>query len=818
MQHALQHDMEVAIDKSVYEDCSAPFQMTKAQSGVQIKGSPNPCTIFTLSDSRKSTSNMILETLALPPVHQETVDKIVAVLTGEKPRGVVVVTGPPFAGKKLVFKRAAGIASLVPCLHACDEAGGLMQLGRTIATWFSHYQNEDIQRLSKIVLEHLEHQRWSRAHDECVRLVNHAIAAGYSCCFLVDRCQCMDDYSISLVRECLEQRIRSFTKLGSFASQASGLSTSGNGRIFFLCTHLPLYHWRTVRCFVNNLRRTRSFETPVLTVGEVTKEELRQVVSTLMDLKADDDWLDILSESTGNMVGYFLQRSKMSVKRQGKPGSTAVSDQLSLFAPPKMARANKNLTVMEVNASLAMKFTQIYDELPPRFQLFLKVLTILNRRCQFECPLDLLKEVLYDIISNEEDLTCCLDTMVLELVDLYLIKIDTKNEQQHLVSIQCPALSDVVYDVCTPGQIQFISQALIDRLEMHVDCDYRVSLAIAALCGNTGEKERQKQFWRQSYQQVQNGMYSNGDALSSSGLCRMKELIDGEIEAAGFSSHDILGEDFNFTVEDVQSLSHCDGAIMLKNYCAPISFGPMGHTLTVITRVAALEILAFREAASEEEVSALQADCESASRRYKAQVNRLEGFMDLHGFGMTPEERESEIALLDEISHPGMNEEHVCQKREHFLEHFCPRFVEGRLLRLYQLAEKLRRGPIPPVIQTAPEAIRESYRALIRGTDRNDAVQDALVTLAILKWQPPLLEETLPLFHYQTVARIRDEVLHRLSDEETKQLKHQHSIRDFEAFLITTAVLSSNNDCIMEECASQQQEPFPMDLAMRVVG
>jgi len=345
MQHALQNDMEVAIDKSVYEDCSAPFQMTKAQSGVSIKGFPKPCTIFTLSKSRKSTSNMILETLALPPVHQEIVDEIVGVLKGTKPRGVVIVTGPPFGGKKLVLKRSAGIASLVPCLHVCDEAGGLMQLGRTIATWFGHYREDDIQMISGTVLEHLKQQRWSRAHDECVRLVNHVLAAGYCSCFIVDRCQCLDEFSISLMRECLDQRIRSYTKLGSFASQSSGLSEMGDGRIFFLCAHLPLYHWRTAGCFVNNLRRTRNFETPVLTVGEVTKEELRDVVSATMDLKADDDWLDILSETTGNMVGYFLHCCKLSYHRpgQGEPGITAVSDELSLFVPPKMARLNKNV-------------------------------------------------------------------------------------------------------------------------------------------------------------------------------------------------------------------------------------------------------------------------------------------------------------------------------------------------------------------------------------------------------------------------------------------------------------------------------------------
>lgn len=782
MQYALRNHLEVAIDESVYEDCSAPFQMIKAQSGVPIKGSSKPCIIFKLSSSRKAISNMILETLALPPVHQDTVDKVVTVLTGPKPRGVIVLTGPPSAGKKLVFQRAAGIASMVaPCLHVCDEVGGLMQLGRTMATWLSHYQDDFIQQTAKTVLAHLDQQRWSRAHDECVRLVNHVIVAGYNSCFIVDRCQHIDDYSISLMRECIDQKTK------NESSQSFGISEDWNGRIFFLCTHLPLYHRRTAECFVRFLRRTRTFECPVLTVGEVTKEELREVVSVLMDLKADDDWLDILSEMTGNMVGYFLHFCKaMSISREG-PESTGMSDQLSPFSSRTMVQINKDMTVMKVNAGLAMKFTQIYDQLPPRFQLFLKVLTVLNRQCQVECRLDLLKEVLNNIIANEGGMSCCLDTIVLELVDTHLIKIDA-DRKTPLVSVRCPALSDVVYDVCTPVQIDLISRALIDRLEMYADTDFRVSLTIAALCGNTGEHELQKQFWRQSYQQVLNG--TEESSPTEGGICQMKEIINREIEAAGYSSHDILGEELRFTVADVQSLSDFDGAMMLKNYCAPISFGPMGHTLTVITRAAALEILAFREAFSGEDVSSLQADCRSALDRYKLEVNRLEDFLKLHGFGMTQQERQTEDALLEEITCPGTDEMHACQKREHFLQSFCPRFVESRLHRLHLLAAKLRQGPIPLIIQTAPESIRESYKALIRSTtDQNDAVQDALVTLAVFNWQPKLMTEKLPLFHYQTVARLRDEVLHRLSDKETKQFQHQHSIHDFEAFLITTALL-----------------------------
>jgi hypothetical protein len=63
------------------------------------------------------------------------------------------------------------------------------------------------------------------------------------------------------------------------------------------------------------------------------------------------------------------------------------------------------------------------------------------------------------------------------------------------------------------------------------------------------------------------------------------------------------------------------------------------------------------------------------------------------------------------------------------------------------------------------------------------------MTLATMNYKPKKVPEELPLWHYQTVARIRNKVLRRLSDAELAVYLHQQSIDDLEVFLVVTSLL-----------------------------
>ena len=61
--------------------------------------------------------------------------------------------------------------------------------------------------------------------------------------------------------------------------------------------------------------------------------------------------------------------------------------------------------------------------------------------------------------------------------------------------------------------------------------------------------------------------------------------------------------------------------------------------------------------------------------------------------------------------------------------------------------------------------------------------------LATRNWKPKPVPEYLPILHYQTVARLRNKTLKRLSEAELIIYRHQQTIEDLEVFLVLTPLL-----------------------------
>lgn len=92
---------------------------------------------------------------------------------------------------------AAGFANMVPLLHVCSELLGLLQLARTMAEWFKYVESDEVQSLAQSIIHYMDRKKWSRAHDECLRLLNIVVEKGLSACFLVDRVQFLDEFFLS---------------------------------------------------------------------------------------------------------------------------------------------------------------------------------------------------------------------------------------------------------------------------------------------------------------------------------------------------------------------------------------------------------------------------------------------------------------------------------------------------------------------------------------------------------------------------------------------------------------------------------------------
>lgn len=482
------------------------------------------------------------------------VNEIAEHLSQNRSRVAVVVTGVSLAGKKIVCQRAAGCANLVPYLHLSDETAGFLQLAKTIAIWFRYVDNEAVRCRANTVLDLMEKHHLSRAHDDCIELVDLALSKGLRACFLVDRVQFLDEFSLSLLRECLYGR-KNGNRRGSRRSSVTSLKSDGSdpalrseaGKVCFLCVHVPLYNWKSAPDVVNNIVRYQgSLHIPIIQLGEARREELRIMFRDLSDMEVEDRWLDAMSEASGNCAGYFIERAAairvLSGKlwSQGLPAYAETTEELVLHIPPGLILKNKRLPVTQVSAEVAMRFFQVFDELPPIFQTALKILTVATRTGFYKLPHYVLWEVLNDLIADGVE-NGVLQIVLSELNEMCLLKTELDGEED-VVSFQNPALADIAFDVSTPIQIHSMSEALIERLEGRLDSTFRVPLVIASLHQLLGhDAEVKQECWVRAYALF----LQESSGWTESEINKWKESIDEEITASGCSARDILGEHFH---------------------------------------------------------------------------------------------------------------------------------------------------------------------------------------------------------------------------------------------------------------------------------
>jgi len=777
MQYALSRRMDVAIDESLYLDPTTGAKLKLVESGVSIKGSPEPCSIYCLSEANMHLAFRVLET-DFGRCHDEKVDEIVKWITrSDRSRCAVLVKGPPFAGKKIVCQRASGFAEMVPFLHVCDPSFGLLQLARSIASWFKYNQHSSVVRGAEHIFQLMNEMKWCRAHDACIALVDEAIQLGVRACFLIDRIQFLDEFSLSLIKECL--------------SRESNTSVQG-GKVCFLCVHVTLYNHLSADHIIEDITRmNKKLQVPVVEVVEAQSEELRTMFKDVFDVEVEDRWLRSYGESSGNCAGYFMQRAEtlrnLSAKlwKDGKPGYAVTTEDLVLSIPPGYLRRNKEVKVVQISTDVSMRFAQLYDDLPPLFQLFTKVLQVATRTGLFKPPRHIMWEALNDLIAagveSEE-----MEIVVSEMVEMYLVVIDEENGED-VLSFRTPALGDIAMDVCTPVQIRTISRALLERLDPIKESSFKVPLVLADLQVLLGQDLEARSLWRQGYKALTEASTS----WSLTELDLWKEIIDDEIQGAGFKTSDILGEDFSYPAVVKPSVG--TELPLLNVYRAPVAFGPMGHSLTVICRNIFHEYGIFHNSSTQDSAKLLSAT-QTAAERYLVEIDVVDSFLAQYGFRLSNSHRDAERGCIEYLATPAESDKDVISKAWQFSNVYIPLFVEDRLQNLRQLVEKLRQGPILDVVKKGQTAIRRAYEALVSDKCRNDAAQEALLIMASMNWKPRDIPEYLPSSCYQTVARLRTAVLRRLNESELAVLIHQQNTSDLESFLIVTPLLYSSQE------------------------
>jgi hypothetical protein len=298
-------------------------------------------------------------------------------------------------------------------------------------------------------------------------------------------------------------------------------------------------------------------------------------------------------------------------------------------------------------------------------------------------------------------------------------------------------------DVCTPIQINGIASALVDRLKGFTD--FKTCFVLARLYHILKQNETEKiQRWRNGYL----GLLAESKHWPENKVIQWKELVEGEIEAAGYEVFDVVGEDISYPGIKWKKLDIRFSVLWLLQ--APISLGPMGHTLTFLLKSIMREQLVLN--GKSKNVEEFYAQRKSALHQYLTQLMKIEEFIQQHGTEILPLSTEKEISIVNLIFAPAQTSDDLLEKVSMILDKYMVHYVPARIDSLRRIAQFLRTSPNLTIFDHAPEAIRAAYMVLHdhfvpegmpstvsknwQRKNQVDAGQDALMVLALHNWKP----------------------------------------------------------------------------------
>ena len=857
MQYALLNKCQVAIDASLLKDSMAGSKMTVLDQGVEIKGSPEPCVVYGLSGSKIYSVFRVLENTPGPAI-SKAVNQVRKSINTGRTRCAVILTGAPFSGTQEVCQKAAALSDLVPFVHVCCETAGLAQLARTIATWYSYVQKKGIRAKAQAVLQHLDQEKWSKAHDECVDLVSTAVEKGCRACFVVDRLQFLDSFSLSILRGCLEGKSGRESRTScihrvdpsdsddlSFSESESGVLKAKRhgyrkGKVVFLGCHLSLckldlcfeagclteFIWLRVRSHfaefivpTDNLksadeikeditRACRSFRVKVVRVEESTEEELKSIVREKFDLEPDWRWLRCHKEASGVALKYLLERAHALRKLSSNPNCYGgeqnardlVTSSMRLHIPSGSIQSCHELPLSHVSATLAMKTLQIYDDLPPLYQTLAKVLAIATRQPCFKIPSTVLWKVMNDLYGDIESSRFA--TVIQEMKDMHLLRV-TIDCNMDKVSFETPIITKVVLTVCTPTQIRIITEALLYRLEAIMNHSFKVPLVIADLLHEIGTREsRMKKCWKRAYVSFLEVAERDADFGGAEERQYWMEYFSDVITMAGFYPTDILGDEYKVQATTEEALP--PRMLRLRSFVPPISLGPLAHTLSAMSRALCRDFGAHVSGDYDLKTQN-QIDISAAATRYLREVEIVESFLGMSGLEATKDQLNEERTLVNYLASTSSSAEEVALKSESYQTKLVREHIRGRLGRIRDLASCLK--DVADVMTNCNDkAIKEAYEKSLSDKCWKDRFEDSLMAMAAMNWKPRNVPECecLPISSLQTVCNIRDQFFSGTaasSKEDNSEdgkvddvLPHRYVFADFQAFLIMTALIYNAMD------------------------
>ena len=364
-------------------------------------------------------------------------------------------------------------------------------------------------------------------------------------------------------------------------------------------------------------------------------------------------------------------------------------------------------------------------------------------------------------------------------------------------------LADIALDVCTPDQLENIAKAWIGRLMPDMGSDFRVKLVMAWLhhmidpCAKcTYQTSKSIRYWKDGFDDMMKA--AKEEDWSPEKLERWKEVIAAEIEAGHKDPRKVLGPGFDYNQECPDQVGPAFMQIFM--YRAPIAFGPMGNTASVLGNMIVKEVKFFED--SSEDLVAIQGFKSSASKRYLEERALVEEYLAKYDLQTSDEDLKGESEVVEKLMQPANDRNEAIEHGVVFMIELMGNYGEKRLEKLRELVtDHLDSVPPPSFVVDCPHsAIPTAYKimfghhACMTQANEVDSAQHALMVLASRGWQPRPTPEPMKHLLRQSVARIRNVIVRKLSEGQKFYQRHQQSSVDLKAFLLTTALLIHAQD------------------------
>lgn len=312
-----------------------------------------------------------------------------------------------------------------------------------------------------------------------------------------------------------------------------------------------------------------------------------------------------------------------------------------------------------------------------------------------------------------------------------------------------------------------------------------------SMAGGVSDEEVLRKYWRKGMGHFQSESSTWKGPERSWWLKQLSESI----ASIGGDPSAIMGDDLP-TQQGGHVISRVPRHILLiKLYKAPISFGPMGHTLSAIARSI---FQTYGALVRGDDVMLLESSTVSynITARYREEVDLLERFLTEHNQPISPTETdrnkliEDEYEALASVSNTPNTPEEAREKAESFLCDFVSKYVDPRIERLRLLAVAALDAPKFLESVARNETLSTAFEKLSGKSCWKDSTEDALMILATRNWKPRKIPESLPPLYHQTVCRLRDAVLKQKNETSSQ---HDSTFHDFAAFIIASAVLEEDD-------------------------